>query len=132
MNAIVQTRLGRTTGTASDERWAHVVARDRNADGLFWYSVATTGIYCRPSCPSRTANPKNVALHDTQAQAKATGCRPCKRCNPDGLSLDAEHAVLIAKACKLIEQGEGVSSLTELAGAVELSPPTRAQSLVAL
>jgi AraC family transcriptional regulator of adaptative response/methylated-DNA-[protein]-cysteine methyltransferase len=122
MNAIVQTRLGRTTGTASDARWARVVARDRTADGLFWYSVATTGIYCRPSCPSRTANPKNVGLHDTLAEAKATGCRPCKRCNPDGLSLDAEHAVLIAKACRLIEQGEGVSSLTELAGAVELSP----------
>ena len=122
MNAIVQTRLCRTTDTASDARWARVVARDRTADGLFWYSVATTGIYCRPSCPSRTANSKNVGLHDTLAEAKATGCRPCKRCNPDGLSLDAEHAVLIAKACRLIEQGEIVSSLTELAGAVELSP----------
>src|SRR5690242_14626353 len=115
MNAIVQTCPGHTTDTASDARWARVVARDRTADGLFWYSVATTGIYCRPSCPSRTANPKNVGLHDTLAEAKATGCRPCKRCNPDGLSLDAEHAVLIAKACRLIEQGEGVSSLTELA-----------------
>jgi hypothetical protein len=89
--------------------------------------VATTGIYCRPSCPSRTANLKNVGLHDTLA--KATGCRPCKRCNPDGLSLDAEHAVLIAKACRLIEQGEGISSLTELAGAVELSPATSTASL---
>jgi len=122
MNAIVQTRLGRTTGTASDARWARIVARDRTADGFLWYSVATTGIYCRPSCPSRTANPRNVGLHNTLAEAKATGCRPCKRCNPDGLSLDAEHAVLIAKACRLIEQGDGVSSLTELAGAVELSP----------
>ncbi|MFD2137641.1 Ada metal-binding domain-containing protein [Novosphingobium resinovorum] len=43
--------------TASDPRWAQVVARDKSADGKLWYSVATTGIYCRPSCPSRTANP---------------------------------------------------------------------------
>src|SRR3978361_2330968 len=85
MNAIVQTRLDRPTGTPqSDARWARVVARDRTADGLFWYSVATTGIYRRPSCPSRTANPENVGLHDTLAEAKATGCRPCKSCNPDG------------------------------------------------
>ena len=71
MNAIAQTRLGRTTGTASDARWARVIARDRSADGFFWYSVATTKIYCRPSCPSRTANPKNVGLHDTLGRGEA-------------------------------------------------------------
>src|SRR6478672_3307347 len=49
---------------ADDPRWARVLARDRTADGQFWYSVTTTGVYCRPSCPSRTANPKNVTLHD--------------------------------------------------------------------
>jgi AraC family transcriptional regulator of adaptative response/methylated-DNA-[protein]-cysteine methyltransferase len=51
--------------TVDDPRWAQVVARDKEADGRFWYSVATTGIYCRPSCPSRGANPKNVGLHAT-------------------------------------------------------------------
>ncbi|WP_302480090.1 Ada metal-binding domain-containing protein, partial [Sphingomonas bacterium] len=50
---------------AADPRWARVLARDRAADGRFWYSVATTGVYCRPSCPSRAANPRNVALHDS-------------------------------------------------------------------
>ena len=68
---------------ADDPRWARVLARDRQADGEFWYSVATTGIYCRPSCPSRAANPENVRLHDTLANAQATGFRACKRCNPD-------------------------------------------------
>ena len=87
----------------------------------FWYSVATTGVYCRPSCPSRTANPKNVTLHDTLAEAKATGFRPCKRCNPDGASLDAQNAALVAKACRLIEQSEEPLSLADLADAVELS-----------
>ena len=63
----------------------------------------TTGVYCRPSCPSRTANPKNVQLHDTLEAAKATGFRACKRCNPDGLSADRENAAIVARACRLIE-----------------------------
>jgi AraC family transcriptional regulator of adaptative response/methylated-DNA-[protein]-cysteine methyltransferase len=108
--------------TVDDPRWAQVVVRDKEADGKFWYSVATTGIYCRPSCPSRGANPKNVGLHATLADAKATGFRACKRCNPDGLSLDAENAALIAKACHLIEQSEGVPSLADLADAMGRSP----------
>jgi len=107
---------------ADDPRWARVVARDKTADGQLWYSVATTGIYCRPSCPSRTANPKNVALHDTIESARATGFRPCKRCNPDGLSLDSENAALVAKACRLIEESEEEPSLEELAAAVDRSP----------
>src|ERR1700692_2887814 len=89
-------------GVADDPRWARVLVRDRTADGAFWYSVATTGVYCRPSCPSRTANPKNVALHDTLAAAKATGFRACKRCNPDGPSIEVENAAMVAKACRLI------------------------------
>jgi AraC family transcriptional regulator of adaptative response/methylated-DNA-[protein]-cysteine methyltransferase len=95
-----------------------VLARDRTADGKFWYSVVTTGVYCRPSCPSRTANPKNVQLHDTLADAKATGFRPCKRCHPDGLSIDAANAALVARACRLIEQSEEEPSLNVLAEAV--------------
>ena len=112
----------RAAATADDPRWARVVARDRTADGQFWYSVATTGIYCRPSCPSRTANPKNVTLHPSLAAARATGFRPCKRCNPDGASLEAQNAALVAKACRLIEQSEEPLSLADLAEAAELSP----------
>ncbi len=108
--------------TAADPRWARVLARDKTADGAFFYSVATTGIYCRPSCPSRTANPKNVGLHDTLADARAAGFRPCKRCNPDGLSLASQNAATVASACRLIEQNEEMPSLSELADAVGLSP----------
>jgi methylphosphotriester-DNA--protein-cysteine methyltransferase len=78
---------------AEDLRWARVLARDKTADGTFWYSVSTTGVYCRPSCPSRIANPKNVQLHDSLQSAKATGFRPCQRCKPDGPSTDTEKAV---------------------------------------
>ena len=107
---------------ADDRRWARIVARDKTADGCFWYSVATTGIYCRPSCPSRTANRKNVQLHDTLAAAKATGFRPCKRCNPDGISIEGENAAIIAQACRLIEESEEEPSLNDLAEAVGRSP----------
>jgi AraC family transcriptional regulator of adaptative response/methylated-DNA-[protein]-cysteine methyltransferase len=110
------------TTIADDPRWARVVARDRSADGEFWYSVVTTGVYCRPSCPSRTANPKNVQLHETLERARATGFRPCRRCNPDGPSIDAENVDLVAKACRLIETSEEMPSLDELASSVGRSP----------
>jgi AraC family transcriptional regulator of adaptative response/methylated-DNA-[protein]-cysteine methyltransferase len=103
---------------ADDPRWARIVARDRTADGHFWYSVTTTGVYCRPSCPSRTANPKNVQLHATLAAARATGFRACKRCNPEGLSADGENAAIVARVCRLIEESEEEPSLNELADAV--------------
>ncbi len=105
------------SAVAGDPRWVRIVARDRTADGQFWYSIATTGIYCRPSCPSRTANPKNVQLHDTLRQAKATGFRPCKRCNPDGVSAAHDNSAIVARACRLIEQSEREPSLADLAKA---------------
>jgi AraC family transcriptional regulator of adaptative response/methylated-DNA-[protein]-cysteine methyltransferase len=107
---------------ADDPRWARIVARDKTADGHLWYSVATTGVYCRPSCPSRIANPKNVQLYDSLESARATGFRPCRRCNPDGPSIECENAALIAKACRIIEDSEEEPSLEELADAIGRSP----------
>src|ERR1700712_4434911 len=103
---------------ADDPRWNRIVARDKAADGCFWYSVSTTGIYCRPSCPSRTANPQNVQLHETLAAAQATGFRPCKRCNPDGKSIAEENAAAVAQACRLIDDSEEAPSLADLARVV--------------
>jgi AraC family transcriptional regulator of adaptative response/methylated-DNA-[protein]-cysteine methyltransferase len=107
---------------ADDPRWARIVARDESADGHLWYSVSTTGVYCRPSCPSRVANPANVQLHDTLDDARTTGFRACKRCNPDGPSLRSGNAALVAKACRIIEGSEEVPSLAELAEAIGRSP----------
>jgi AraC family transcriptional regulator, regulatory protein of adaptative response / methylated-DNA-[protein]-cysteine methyltransferase len=107
---------------ADDPRWARIVARDKAADGHLWYSVSTTGVYCRPSCPSRIANPKNVQLHDTLQSAKATGFRPCKRCNPDGPSIERENSALVAKVCRVIEESEEEPSLEKLAAAIGRSP----------
>ena len=111
-----------STAVADDPRWARIVARDRTADGHLWYSVVTTGVYCRPSCPSRRANPDNVLLHNTLTEARATGFRPCKRCNPDGPSLDVENAAIVARACRIIEESEEEPSLTDLAKTMGRSP----------
>jgi AraC family transcriptional regulator of adaptative response/methylated-DNA-[protein]-cysteine methyltransferase len=105
-----------------DARWELIVARDKAADGALWYSVSTTGVYCRPSCPSRIANPTNVQLHDTLESARATGFRPCKRCNPEGPSVESEKMALVAKACRIIEESEEEPSLGQLADAVGRSP----------
>jgi AraC family transcriptional regulator of adaptative response/methylated-DNA-[protein]-cysteine methyltransferase len=105
-----------------DRLYAAVAARDKSMDGRFVYSVATTGIYCRPSCPSRPARRENMAFHASCAAAEAAGFRPCKRCKPDAPSLDTEHARRVAEACRLIEGAEEPPALAELAGAVGLSP----------
>ncbi|WP_455918516.1 bifunctional DNA-binding transcriptional regulator/O6-methylguanine-DNA methyltransferase Ada [Ensifer canadensis] len=103
---------------ARDPRWVAIVSRDKASDGHFWYSVTTTGVYCRPSCPSRIANPKNVQLHDTLEGAKATGFRPCRRCNPDGPSSDEANAAIVVRACRLIEDSDEELALGDLAAAV--------------
>lgn len=121
-SALAEPRKSTPSSVADDPRWLRIVAHDKTADGHFWYSVSTSGVYCRPSCPSRTANPKNVQLHDSLESAKATGFRPCKRCHPDGPSTEAENAALIAKACRMIEEREEEPSLEELADAVGRSP----------
>ena len=110
------------TATVSDPRWAAVVARDPKADGKFFYSVKTTGVYCRPSCAARTARPENVAFHLTAADAEQAGFRPCKRCKPDQPPLAEQHAAQVAELCRLIENAEQVMSLAELANHVGLSP----------
>lgn len=126
--SVIGRRLAGATGkrsevpsVAGDPRWARILARDKSADGQFWYSVSTTGVYCRPSCPSRRANPKNVRIHDTLESAWATGYRPCGRCNPEGLSTEKENAILVAKACRIIEESEEEPSLEHLAEAVGMS-----------
>ncbi|MFO1322391.1 MAG: bifunctional DNA-binding transcriptional regulator/O6-methylguanine-DNA methyltransferase Ada [Burkholderiales bacterium] len=105
-----------------DPRWAAVLARDARSDGRFVYSVRTTGVYCRPSCPSRRANPENVRFYATCGDAERAGFRACARCRPDGPSLAERHAVLVAGLCRHIESAEQPPTLDELAARVSMSP----------
>jgi AraC family transcriptional regulator, regulatory protein of adaptative response / methylated-DNA-[protein]-cysteine methyltransferase len=66
----------------TDSRWARVQARDRSADGVFFYAVKTTGVFCRPSCAARTPKPENVVYFHTAPEAEHAGFRPCLRCRP--------------------------------------------------
>lgn len=105
----------------TDPRWAAILARDPAADGQFWYSVATTGVYCRPSCAARTPNPRNVAFHMSPADAERAGFRACKRCRPDGPSLREAHAALVTAACRTLEAADRAPSVEALAQGAGLS-----------
>lgn len=68
--------------------WEAVLQRDASADDLFLYGVTTTGIYCRPSCPSRRPRRDNVAFFSTAEAAERAGFRACRRCGPASASSD--------------------------------------------
>jgi AraC family transcriptional regulator of adaptative response/methylated-DNA-[protein]-cysteine methyltransferase len=103
-------------------RWDAVVRRDQNADGKFFYSVKTTGVYCRPTCTARQARRENVTFHATCAEAEKAGFRPCKRCQPNAPALEEQYAAKMARACRIIQSADEAPSLAALAKAVALSP----------
>lgn len=114
-------RKSSPTPTHQDPRWAAVVAKDPNADGRFYYAVRTTGVYCRPSCAARLANPRNVSFYATPREAEAAGFRACKRCKPTGPSRAAARGATIAWSCRMIEGAEAPPLTAELAKTVGLS-----------
>lgn len=108
--------------STEDARWGAVTVRDRTQDGTFFYSVRTTGVYCRPSCAARLPRRENVAFHESGAAAEAAGFRPCKRCRPDEPPRSERDAAVIAEACRAIEAAETTPKLSDLAQATGLSP----------
>lgn len=111
-----------TPDTSTQQRWAAVQAKDKNADGEFVFAVKTTGIYCRPSCPARPAKRDNVEFFDTTVQAAAAGYRACLRCKPDGIPQEIERRERVLQACKAIEQSPSSLSLDDLSAQAGLSP----------
>ncbi|WP_443082853.1 bifunctional DNA-binding transcriptional regulator/O6-methylguanine-DNA methyltransferase Ada [Variovorax sp. WDL1] len=111
----------RALRTASDPRWAAVVARETAADGRFFYSVRSTGVYCRPSCGARQPRPENVAFHATAADAERAGFRPCRRCKPDQPARAAQQAAQVAELCRFIENADETPTLGALAERAGLS-----------
>lgn len=106
---------------SEEERWNAVVHRDARADGRFYYSVKTTGVYCRPSCAARRALRRNVAFHDSCVEAERAGFRACQRCQPNGRALAETYATKVAAACRLMETAEQLPSLEVLAQAAAMS-----------
>lgn len=113
------------TGPASptdDRRWAAIESRDADADGSFVYGVVTTGVFCRPSCPSKRARPENVRFFDTPEEAVQSGLRACKRCDPTGPGAAARRAQLVAAACRVLDEAVDAPDLATLARQVGVSP----------
>jgi AraC family transcriptional regulator of adaptative response/methylated-DNA-[protein]-cysteine methyltransferase len=102
-------------------RWDAVQRRDGAYDGVFYYAVRTTGVFCRPSCAARTALRKNVAFYASCTDAEAAGFRPCLRCRPHLPPLAQRQAAAVARACALIDASDDTLDLDTLAGAVGIS-----------
>ena len=109
------------TFTSDAERWDAVQRRDPQADGQFWYSVSSTGVYCRPSCGARPALRRNVRFHASCRDAEQAGFRACLRCKPDQPPLAERHAQAVARACRLIDAAEDAPDLDSLAQACGMS-----------
>jgi AraC family transcriptional regulator of adaptative response/methylated-DNA-[protein]-cysteine methyltransferase len=105
-----------------DARYDAVRRRDARADGRFFYAVATTGVYCRPSCAARLANRENVTFHATPDDAETAGFRACKRCSPRGQDDRERMRAAIARVRAHIDASAEIPSLNELAAIAQLSP----------
>ena len=109
-----------------DGRWQAVVARDPNYDGVFVYAVRSTGIYCRPWCPSRRPRREQVLFFPLAAAAEQAGFRPCRRCRPRDVGRTPPQAGLIQNVCRQIEahlrDSQGPLRLGTLSAATGISP----------
>lgn len=103
--------------------WDAVAVRDRRMDGVFLYAVRTTGVYCKPSCPSRRPRSENVVFFRTQEAARRAGFRACKRCKPDRTSTANPNTDLVEKVCRYIDaHPDGPATLEVLSRNIGLSP----------
>lgn len=107
------------TNNQDEQRWQQLA--DTNADGSFVYAVITTGIYCRPGCPSRAPKRDNVRFFNTSSDAEVAGFRACKRCRPQAVSADAALTERITRLCRYIETATHEPSLEELANYAGIS-----------
>lgn len=112
-----------TTNTglhSEDHRWALVQSRNQQADGEFVYAVKSTGIFCRPSCPSRRPRREMVEFYDNPSVAQQAGYRACMRCAPSERN---SQLAKIEAACRFIERNlDATLNLGQIAGHVGLSP----------
>lgn len=108
---------------SGDEHWEAVVGRNPRFDGVLYYAVSSTGIYCRPSCPSRRPRREHVRFFFDPGTAERAGFRACKRCRPSGGEPRSSEAAVVQDVCRYIEKNLDSSlSLRELGAAVDTNP----------
>src|SRR6266511_3522111 len=108
--------------TNEDTRWQAVLARDPAADGLFYYAVRSTGIYCRPTCPARRPRRDRAAFFDAPSDAERAGFRPCRRCRPNEVSVQQQALARIQDLLDAADDDARTPTLAALGTAVGLSP----------
>src|SRR5215467_7383604 len=113
-----------TSSNTTQEKWTMVLARESRADGRFVYAVKSTGIFCRPTCPSRRPRRELVEFFDSPAQAQQAGYRACRRCAPADRNQQVQK---VEAACRYIDasiaaNSEVTLSLTAIARHVKVSP----------
>jgi AraC family transcriptional regulator, regulatory protein of adaptative response / methylated-DNA-[protein]-cysteine methyltransferase len=102
--------------------WQALQERDQQFDGLFYYGVRTTGVYCRPSCSSRQPLRENVSFFALPEAARQAGFRACRRCQPDDTRPRDPQAEMIRSVCRLIDAAtEATPDLAALSAEVRLS-----------
>lgn len=104
-----------------DSLWNAVAHRDAAYDGVFYFGVKTTGVYCRPGCPSRQPKRENVVFAFSPAMLAAKGYRPCRRCRPEARDPRDEAAGTVVRLCRAIEEADHALSLAEVAGLANMS-----------
>ena len=106
-----------------DRRWQAVLARDRACDGTFVYAVTSTGIFCRPSCPSRRPRRDRTVFFFTSESAKDAGFRACRRCRPEDAPVADSRISLAQRVAARIDRAtESPPTLAQLSSAVGVSP----------
>jgi len=114
--------LGNMARTDESQRWQAVQARDASQDGRFVFAVSSTGVYCRPSCPSKRPKRENVSFFHQPAEAEKAGFRACLRCRPKAIG-DNQRLQLVKAICRYIEQHLDESlTLAQLAEEFRQSP----------
>lgn len=105
------------------DRWQAVLAADASQDGAFVYAVRSTGVFCRPSCPSRRPKRESVTFFEVPEAAERAGFRACRRCNPKDLAARDPQLEAVRAACRHIDaHGEETITLDTLGHAVGVSP----------
>src|ERR1700676_1762814 len=107
------------TQLQNENHWQQVMARDARQDGRFVFAVRTTGVYCRPSCPSRRPRRDSVEFFPDPRDAERAGYRACLRCKPTEISAQAQY---LLRARQLLDNAESLMTLAALSNHVGLSP----------
>jgi AraC family transcriptional regulator of adaptative response/methylated-DNA-[protein]-cysteine methyltransferase len=121
MNNASNSNMSTAISPKTAERfWQATLARDRRADGTFFFAVRSTHIYCRPSCPARRPLRENALFFQTPADAEQQGFRACRRCRPK----DRDEAIaLVRQAAKLLSNSaEDAFRWEAVAGKMNIAP----------